>query len=182
MSKFQNKALFKVRVDGIIQEIEKGMQLDRYKTHDIEIVIDRLLIDDTAEKRLEESIKTAMYHGEETLMILPHDTENNTVSPRYFSRNLMCPTTGISYPKPEPNSFSFNSPKGACDHCNGLGKVHEVNMDKIIPNINISIKNGGLAPLGDQKNTWIFKQFRYIAEKYDFSLSDPISKIYLKKL
>lgn len=167
----------RIRVDGEIQEIVKGMQLDRYKTHDIEIVIDRLFIDDKSEKRLEESIKTAMYHGEETLMILPHDIKENTIPPRYFSRNLMCPTSGISYPMPEPNSFSFNSPKGACEHCNGLGKVHEINMDKIIPNYKISIKNGALAPLGEQKNSWIFKQLGYIAEKYGFSLSDAIKDI-----
>jgi excinuclease ABC subunit A len=110
-------------------------------------------------------------------MILPHDGEEKSKIPRYFSRNLMCPTTGISYPKPEPNSFSFNSPKGACDHCNGLGKVHEINLDKIIPNKNISIKNGALAPIGEQKKSWIFKQLGYIAEKYGFSLSNPIKDI-----
>lgn len=167
----------RIRVDGEIQEIVKGMQLDRYKTHDIEIVIDRLLIDENDKKRLEESIKTAMYHGEETLMVLSHDGLENASIPRYFSRNLMCPTTGISYPKPEPNSFSFNSPKGACDHCNGLGKVHEINMDKIIPNKNISIKNGALAPIGEQKSSWIFKQLGYIGEKYGFLLSTPIKDI-----
>lgn len=164
----------RIRVDGEIRELEKGMQLDRYKTHDIEIIIDRIAIDKKSEKRLAESIKTAMYHGDDTLMVLPFDSDKN---PRYFSRNLMCPSTGISYPKPEPNSFSFNSPKGACEKCNGLGKVHEININKIIPDNKISIANGGLAPLGEKKNTWIFKQLGYIGEKYGFQLTDPIKKI-----
>lgn len=167
----------RVRIDGEIQEIKRGMKLDRYKTHDIEIVIDRLLINKASEKRLMESIRTAMYHGDETLMVVIHTPEGTASQPRYFSRNLMCPSTGISYPKPEPNSFSFNSPKGACENCNGLGKVHEINLDKIIPNKQLSIKNGGLAPLGEEKKSWIFKQLGHIADKFGFSLSDPISKI-----
>jgi excinuclease ABC subunit A len=163
----------KVRVDGEIKDIEKGMRLDRYKTHDIEIVIDRLLVNTASEKRLEETITTALYSGENVLMVLEH----NTNTPRYFSRELMCPETGISYPNPEPNSFSFNSPKGACDTCNGLGRIHKVNIDKIIPNAEISIKKGGIAPLGEQKTSWIFKQLQLIAERYKFQLTDPISKI-----
>ncbi len=172
----------RVRIDGEIKEIERGMQLDRYKTHDIEIVIDRLIINEKSDKRLSESIKTAMYHGEDTLMVIDFDNSGSNTKPRYFSRNLMCPSTGISYPKPEPNSFSFNSPKGACDQCNGLGKVHEININKVIPDTKISIKNGGLSPIGEQKNSWIFKQLNHIAEKYSFSLSDPISKIPKKAL
>ncbi len=172
----------RVQIDGEIKEIERGMQLDRYKTHDIEIVIDRLIINKKSEKRLSESIKTAMYHGDDTLMIIDFDNSGSNTKPRYFSRNLMCPNTGISYPKPEPNSFSFNSPKGACDHCNGLGKVQEININKVIPDTKISIKNGGLSPIGEQKNSWIFKQLNHIAEKYSFSLSDPISKIPKKAL
>ncbi len=167
----------RVRVNGEIKEIERGMKLDRYKTHDIEIVIDRLLINDSSDKRLMESIRTAMYHGDETLMIVKQTEEGAVTQPRYFSRNLMCPTTGISYPKPEPNSFSFNSPKGACSTCNGLGKVHEINLDKIIPDHQLSIKNGGLAPLGEEKKSWIFKQLGHIADKFEFSLSDPIKDI-----
>ncbi len=163
----------KVRVDGEIRDIEKGMRLDRYKTHDIEIVIDRLQIKKGDEKRISESIVTALYQGENILMVLPKDAEN----PRYFSRNLMCPSTGISYPIPEPNNFSFNSPKGACSHCNGLGKVQSIKKEKIIPNEEISIKKGGILPVGEQKNTWIFKQLQLIAERYQFLLSDPISKI-----
>ncbi|MDP2541232.1 excinuclease ABC subunit A [Tenacibaculum discolor] len=163
----------RVRVDGEIREIEKGMKLDRYKTHDIEVVIDRLVVNNTAEKRLEETIKTALYTGDNILMVIDVDDEK----PRYFSRELMCPTTGIAYPNPEPNTFSFNSPKGACSQCNGLGITNEINHQKVIPDSSISIKNGGIAPLGEQKNSWIFKQLQTIAERYSFKLTDPIKSI-----
>ena len=165
----------KVRVDGEIRDLIPGMKLDRYKTHDIEIVIDRLAVDATEsnQQRLAESIKTAMYHGNDVLMVMAHEEE----SLRYYSRHLMCPSSGISYPKPEPNNFSFNSPKGACPHCNGLGTVHEVNELKIIPNPKISIKAGGLAPIGEQKSSWIFKQLELIAQKFQFKLSDAIEDI-----
>lgn len=169
------QGFLRVRVDEELKEITPGMKLDRYKTHDIEIVIDRMLVEDTPENdsRLAESIKTAMYHGEDILMVLDQDT--NEV--RFFSRNLMCPTTGISYQNPEPNLFSFNSPKGACDNCNGLGVVNEINLKKIIPNPKLSIKSGGFAPLGEYKNTWIFKQLEIIGEKFGFKVTDPIEKI-----
>ncbi|MFT7163964.1 MAG: excinuclease ABC subunit A, partial [Flavobacterium sp.] len=169
------QGFLKVRVNGEVREITTGMKLDRYKTHDIEIVVDRMLVESTAdnEKRLSESINTAMHHGENVLMIL--DQDSNEV--RYFSRNLMCPTTGISYQNPEPNLFSFNSPKGACDHCNGLGTVNEINTKKIIPNPKLSIKSGGFAPLGEYKSSWIFKQLEIIGEKYGFKLTDAIEKI-----
>jgi excinuclease ABC subunit A len=163
----------KVRVDGEIKEIEKGMRLDRYKTHDIEVVIDRIVVNNSVEKRLEETIKTALYAGDNILMVI--DIETNV--PRYFSRDLMCPTTGIAYPNPEPNNFSFNSPKGACPACNGLGITNEVNLNKVILDDSISIKNGGIIPLGEQKNSWIFKQLELIAERYTFKLNDPINKI-----
>lgn len=165
----------KVRVDGEIRDIVSGMKLDRYKNHDIEIVIDRLAVDATEEtqKRLAESIKTAMYHGDDILMILPQDDQ----TARFFSRHLMCPTSGISYPIPEPNSFSFNSPKGACPNCNGLGIVNEINLKKIIPNDKISIKAGGIVPIGEQKATWIFKQLEIIAQRYEFKLNDAIKDI-----
>ena len=163
----------RVRVNGEIKEIEKGMRLDRYKTHDIEVVIDRIVVNHSIEKRLEETIKTALYSGNNIMMVI--DLESNT--PRYFSRELMCPTSGIAYPNPEPNSFSFNSPKGACPSCNGLGKTNEININKVIPDDSVSIKNGGIAPLGEQKNSWIFKQLQTIAERYNFKLNDPISKI-----
>lgn len=163
----------KVRVDGEILEITKGMRLDRYKTHDIEVVIDRISINNSVEKRLEETIKTALYAGDNILMVIDLETNN----PRYFSRDLMCPTTGIAYPNPEPNTFSFNSPKGACSSCSGLGITSEVNLKKVIPDDSISIKNGGIIPLGEQKNSWIFKQLELIAERHNFKLNDPINKI-----
>ena len=165
----------KVRVNGKIVDITTGMKLDRYKTHDIEIVIDRLQVenDEDTDKRLNESIKTAMYHGENVMMVIEHESDEV----RFFSRTLMCPTTGISYQNPEPNLFSFNSPKGACDHCNGLGIVNEINRKKIIPNPKLSINKGGFAPLGEYKSSWIFKQLELIGEKYNFKLTDSIEKI-----
>jgi len=169
------QGFLKVRINGDIKDITPGMKLDRYKTHDIETVIDRMLIENTPEndKRLTESIKTAMYQGDDILMIIDQDTQEA----RYFSRNLMCPTSGISYPNPEPNNFSFNSPKGACDSCNGLGTVNEINMKKIVPNPKLSIKQGGFAPLGEYKSSWIFKQLEIIGEKFGFKLTDPVEKI-----
>ena len=165
----------KVRVDGEIKDLVSGMKADRYKTHDIEIVIDRIAVDDSEAtlQRLNESIKTAMYHGDDILMVL----ENDNNEARYFSRHLMCPETGISYPNPEPNNFSFNSPKGACPHCNGLGTVNEINLEKIIPNKSVSIKAGGIVPIGEQKSSWIFNQLEIIALKFNFKLTDAIDKI-----
>ncbi len=165
----------KVRVDGEIKDIVKGMKVDRYKMHDIEIVIDRLKVSNSADldTRLSETINTAMYSGDNVLMVLEEGLEE----PRYFSRDLMCPTTGISYPTPEPNTFSFNSPKGMCKRCNGLGHVYEVNELKIFPNKKLSIKAGGIAPLGEYKKSWAFKQIETIAQRYQFELTDAISKI-----
>jgi len=165
----------KVRTDGEIHDLKKGMKLDRYKMHDIEIVIDRLKIDDHVDhdKRLSETINTAMYHGNDVLMVLDQDS-NET---RFFSRNLMCPSSGISYPNPEPNNFSFNSPKGACQRCNGIGNIYKVNENKIIPDESLSIKNGALAPHGPEKNSWIFKQFELIAQRFNFKLSDAFKDL-----
>ena len=165
----------RVRVDGEILDVIKGMRIDRYKTHDIEIVIDRLKIDQGAEldKRLTESIATAMYHGNDIMMV--QDVESDQV--RFFSRSLMCPTSGISYPNPEPNNFSFNSPKGMCPKCKGLGHLHEVNLEKIVPNPDLSISNGALAPHGPSKNNWVFKQLELIAQRYEFKLTDPFHSI-----
>ena len=165
----------KVRVDGEIMDITKGMKVDRYKTHDIEIVIDRLKVMESEDfhKRLNETINTAMYSGNNVLMVLEEGEE----TPRYFSRDLMCPSSGISYPTPEPNTFSFNSPKGMCPKCNGLGHVFEVNEQKIFPNKSLSIKAGGIAPLGEYKKSWAFKQLETIAQRYKFELADPIKKI-----
>lgn len=169
------QGFLKVRVDGEIRDIESGMKLDRYKVHDIETVIDRMAVDASAdvEKRLSDSIKIAMHHGDDVMMVI----EQESGEVRYYSRNLMCPSSGISYPNPEPNNFSFNSPKGACDNCNGLGVVNEINMKKIVPNPKLSIKKGGFAPLGEYKSSWIFKQLEVIGEKFDFKLTDPVEKI-----
>jgi excinuclease ABC subunit A len=169
------QGFLKVRVNGQIRDLEFGMKVDRYKTHDIEIVIDRIAIDteEDTDKRLSESIKTAMYHGDDVMMVIEQESQEV----RFYSRNLMCPTSGISYPNPEPNNFSFNSPKGACPTCNGLGTVNEINLKKIIPNPKSSIKNGGFAPLGEYKSSWIFKQLEIIAQKYDFKITDAIETI-----
>jgi excinuclease ABC subunit A len=169
------QGFLKVRVDGEVKDIIKGMMVDRYKNHDIETVIDRLKISESEvdSKRLSESIVTAMYHGDDVLMIL----DNETNETRFFSRSLMCPTSGISYPNPEPNNFSFNSPKGMCPNCKGLGQLYEVNLDKIVPDTSLSIKQGALAPHGPQKNNWVFKQLELIAERFSFKLSDPFSKV-----
>ncbi|KAB2814831.1 excinuclease ABC subunit UvrA [Phaeocystidibacter luteus] len=163
----------RARVDGELVEITKGMRLDRYKTHDIEIVVDRLQLEDPKDGRLQSSIGTAMYHGKGIMMVM--DLDSDEVA--YFSRHLMCPSTGIAYPDPEPNTFSFNSPKGACPTCNGLGKVQRVELGKVIPNPKISIKAGGLAPLGEYKRSWIFNQIEMIGEKFNFNLSTPIEDI-----
>jgi excinuclease ABC subunit A len=169
------QGFLKVRVNGEIRDLEYGMKVDRYKTHDIEIVIDRMAIDleEDTDKRLSESIKTSMYHGDDVMMVIEQESQEV----RFYSRNLMCPTSGISYPNPEPNNFSFNSPKGACPCCNGLGTVNEINIQKIIPNPKASIKNGGFAPLGEYKSSWIFKQLEIIAQKYDFKITDAIETI-----
>ena len=167
----------KVRINGEIQDITVGMRVDRYKTHDIEIVIDRLEINDSEEcaNRLSESILTAMYHGDDTLIIEDHETKDI----RYFSRALMCPTTGISYQQPEPNSFSFNSPRGMCENCKGLGSLHEVDIDKLVPKPSLSINQGALAPHGDniQKSKWVYNQLELLAQRFSFKLTDPFKDL-----
>ena len=169
------QGFLKVRIDGRISELIPNLKLDRYKIHDIEIVVDRLLVNsnENSLKRIKESLITAMYHGNNSLMII--NEEDNSIS--YFSRSLICPSSGISYEKPEPNSFSFNSPKGMCKKCNGLGIENRVNYDLIIPDPSISIYNGGIKPLGNYKNSWIFKQIDTISQKYNFNIKDPINKI-----
>lgn len=163
----------KVRVDGTMHKILLNMQLDRYKIHDIELVIDSMNVTEFSKVRLNNSIHLAMKYGKGALMIIDNDT-NET---RNYSKFLMCPTTGISYPEPEPNTFSFNSPYGACDHCNGLGTVSEIDLNKIIPDPSKSIKKGGIAIIGEYKNTLLFRELDALAEKYHFSLSDPINQL-----
>ncbi len=167
----RKKGFLYTRIDGEIKELTYGLKLDRYKTHNIEIVIDKLSNNDT--KRLKSSIQMAMQYGKGIIMILDNDT-NNT---KYFSRNLMCPTSGISYDEPAPHSFSFNSPKGACHRCNGLGTINEIDIKKIIPDNNLSINKGGIAPLGKYKSSLIFWQLEAIASKYKISLNTSIKNI-----
>jgi len=162
----------KVRVDGDIQDITPKMQVDRYKIHDIEIVVDRLLIDKKDIKRLQDSLQTAMRLGKGIIKI--SDKENNV---SHFSRFLMCPTTGISYDEPQPNSFSFNSPYGACENCDGLGYIFVIDRESVMTNPKLSIINGGLAPLGEYRDVWVFQVLKALAKKYNFSLSAPLEKL-----
>ena len=163
----------KVRIDGELKDLVYGMQLDRYKTHDIEIVIDRLIVSNDYKSRLTQSIETAFRRGKGMLMVL----EDDSTDVRYFSKLLMCPTTGIAYQDPEPNTFSFNSPYGACPKCNGLGTIVTIDINKIIPDKECTIRKGGIAPLGEYKNNWVFSQLEVIGSRYGFDLDTPIAQI-----
>ncbi len=163
----------KVRVDGEIVDIERGMRLDRYKIHDIEMVVDRMQIAESDKKRIYDAVVLAMKHGAKSMMI--HDMESNEV--RHFSRFLMCPTTGISYPEPEPSLFSFNSPYGACSSCNGLGEIAEIDREKVIPDGNLSIKKGGLAPVGEYKKNWFFERIDSYLQQEGYTLNTPIKDL-----
>ena len=185
----------RVRIDGELREIEFGMMLDRYKTHDIEIVIDRIEVREDCKNRIGKSVQTAFRYGKGLLMVLDSeelgmrsvdypldDNYSSLLTPnsslRYFSRLLMCPTTGLSYEDPEPNTFSFNSPYGACPKCSGMGEITVVDKEKLIPNPELSIKKGGLAPAGEYKaGSWIFKQLEAIGLKYGFTLDTPMKEI-----
>lgn len=167
------QGFLKVRLDGEITDIKKGLQADRYKTHDIEIVIDKLVVNEDNALRLYDSIKTALRHGKGTLMI----SADKDTKVRHFSQHLMCPTTGISYDEPAPNTFSFNSPYGACRKCNGLGSIPEVDLQIVIPDTGKSIRQGGIVPLGEYKDSWIFQQITRIGKRYGFTLSTPIKDI-----
>ncbi|MBB2145652.1 excinuclease ABC subunit UvrA [Pedobacter sp. LMG 31464] len=162
----------KVRIDGEIKDITAKMQVDRYKIHDIEIVVDRLIVDEKDHKRLLDSIQTAMRLGKGIIKI--SDKDNNVA---HFSKFLMCPSTGISYDEPQPNSFSFNSPYGACERCNGLGYIFVVDKESVMPNMKLSILNGGLAPLGEYRDVWVFQVLKALAKKYNFSLSTSLEKL-----
>lgn len=163
----------KVRIDGEIQEIQKGMRLDRYKIHDIEIVIDRIQVKADDRKRLYDAITTAMKHGGKSMMIQEFDSNHV----RHFSRLLMCPTTGISYPEPEPNLFSFNSPYGACPTCVGLGEISEIDREKVIPDPKLSIKKGGLAPIGEYKRNWFFERIEAFLQQEGYTINTPIADL-----
>lgn len=169
----RRQGFLKARIDGEIQNLEFGMKIDRYKTHDIEVVVDRLKVGTDSAERLQRSLQLALKTGKGVLMI--HNPDQNTI--RHYSRLLMDPATGISYDEPEPNTFSFNSPYGACKNCNGLGAISEIDFKKVIPNQNVSIRKGGLVPLGEYKNNWIFKQIEAIGNKFDFTLDTPIGEI-----
>ena len=163
--------------DDEIIEIYEGMELDRYKIHNIEILIDKFTIDDDdSDQRLRESITTALYNGNNSLLIIKDDELS------YYSKNLICPDTGVSYEKPEPNTFSFNSPAGMCKRCNGLGNIYTIDLDQLIPDKSKSIYKGGITALGEFKENWVFKQIQNISNKYDFDIKDPIKKIPKKAL
>ena len=163
----------KVRVDGELKDIEKGMKLDRYKIHDVDIIVDRLKVGVKDRQRIYDDVVTAMKHGNKSLIIM--DYETNEV--RHFSRSLMCPSSGISYPEPEPNLFSFNSPYGACKSCSGLGEVAEVDIEKIIPDTSKTIKKGGIVPLGEYKRKWIFEKLDAYLAQEGYALTTVISEI-----
>jgi len=174
----RKRGFLQVRINGKITEIVPGLHLDRYKTHEIEIVIDKLKVDEKNRKRLKESVNIAMKHGKGVIMTSEHETDKI----RYFSKNLMCPTTGLSYDEPAPNSFSFNSPQGACLKCKGLGTISKADINKIIPDDSISIRRGGIKPLGEYQNTLIFWQIEAILKQYKATLKTPIKKIPEKAL
>ena len=168
-----HQGYLRVRNDGRIVELKKGLQLDRYKTHDIDLLIDRIDVSEPSRQRFTESLNLAMKLGKGSILIIENESEKEN----YYSRHLMCPTSGISYDEPQPNTFSFNSPYGACRRCNGLGTISEIDLKSIIPDTGKNIKAGGIIPLGPQKDSWIFKQLIALGRKYNFNLSMPIGEI-----
>ena len=169
----RRKGYLHVRVDGEVKEIGRGMKTDRYKNHNIEVVIDKLKVQDKDDERLKKSVATAMKQGDGLLMIM----EKDSGEAKYYSKRLMCPTTGISYGDPAPNKFSFNSPEGACPRCKGLGYVNEIDLAKIIPDTSATIRQGAITPLGKYKNQMIFWQIDAILEKYECDLNTPVKDI-----
>ena len=169
----RRKGFLNVRINGEIRELVPGLKLDRYKTHNIELVIDKFIVGEISDKRLYDSVLMSLDQGDGIMMVL--DASDN--EPRYFSRHLMCPVTGLSYDEPAPHTFSFNSPHGACPHCNGLGEISSIDEKKLIPDRELSIRKGGIEPLGKYRNIWIFWQIEAIAEKNGFTLDTPIMEI-----
>ncbi len=174
----RKQGYLKVRIDGEITDLKERMQLDRYKIHDIELVVDRLIVQPEAKARLSQSITQSLVTGKELMFVL--NTETNAVS--QFSKQLMCADTGLSYEEPSPNTFSFNSPYGACPKCKGIGSIYQVNMEEVLPDENLSITEGGIAPLGAERDAWTFQQAMILAKKNKISLTDPIKKIPKKQL
>ena len=166
------KGYLLVRIDGKVREISRGMKVDRYKNHNIEVVIDKLVVNDKDDKRLKQSLQTAMKQGDGLIML--YDVESDEV--RHYSKRLMCPVTGLAYKEPAPHNFSFNSPQGACSRCKGLGYVNLIDEDKVIPDRSLSIAEGGIAPLGKYKNTMIFWQLEALLERYELTLKTPLSE------
>ena len=169
----RKKGYIYVRVDGEIKEIERGMKTDRYKNHNIEVIVDKLAVQPKDSERLKSSVHTALKQGDGLIMIYDKDAD----TAKYFSSHLMCPTTGISYSDPAPNIFSFNSPEGACPRCKGMGFVNEIDVKKVIPDMSQSIHDGGIAPLGKYKNQMIFWQIAAILDKYECTIKSPIDDI-----
>ena len=169
----RKKGYLYVRVDGELKEALPGMKLDRYKNHDVEVVIDKLVVADKDDTRLKGSVATAMRQGDGLMMILDAQTE----SVRHYSKRLMCPVTGLSYKEPAPHNFSFNSPQGACPRCKGLGVVNQIDIDKVIPDRELSVYNGAVVPLGKYKNSMIFWQIEALLEKYDANLKTPVKDL-----
>ena len=169
----RKKGYLYIRIDGEIKEITRGMKTDRYKNHNIEVVIDKLKVQDKDNERLKNSVNIAMKQGDGLLMIMEKDTNEA----KYYSKRLMCPTTGMAYSDPAPNKFSFNSPEGACPHCKGLGIINQIDMDKIVPDRDISIRNGAIMPLGKYKNQMIFWQIDAILERHSYNLDTPFSQL-----
>lgn len=169
----RRKGYLYIRVDGELKEITRGMKVDRYKNHNIEVVIDKLRVQDKDDERLKKSVATAMKQGDGLLMIM----EKDSGEAKYYSKRLMCPTTGMSYGDPAPNKFSFNSPEGACPMCKGLGYINQIDLDKVIPDTSLSIRKGAVAPLGKYKNQMIFWQIEAILEKYECTLDTPVSDV-----
>ena len=169
----RQQGFLRVRIDGEIREIAFGLQVDRYKVHDIEVVIDRVKVADKDRPRMKKTIETAMKHGKGVVIVKEDDSEEV----KHFSKKLMCPTTGTSFDEPEPNTFSFNSPYGACPRCNGLGNVAEIDLRKVMPDMSLTIKRGGIKPLRDYKNNWVFNQLETIGIKHGFDLNTPLKDI-----
>ena len=169
----RRKGFLYVRVDGEVREVMHGMRLDRYKNHDIEVVVDKLKVDDKDDKRLRESVANAMTQGDGLIMLM--DKDSGEV--RHYSKRLMCPVTGLSYKEPAPHNFSFNSPQGACPKCKGLGHVTQLDIDKLIPDKSLSIYKGAIVPLGNYKNTLIFRTIEALLARYDYTLKTPVEEI-----